>query len=184
MYGSAPPTKAAPAKPGSKAPPAAKPKAAAPDGAGSIDWALASTFDRIEAKYRDDPEKLAQAREQRSQLGAFLRERKVDPQDAHAMLTSYREHQGLPRSAEALQSRWAGPAGFEALRLEVGDTEGAKRTLERANNFFTAVAQAAPGFAQEAKLNGAVEIPEVIRIAAKYGEAPSAAAGTTTPKET
>jgi hypothetical protein len=141
--------------------------------AGSIDWALDSSLDRIEASHRDDPEKRALVRSWRAPLRKVLDDHRVDPNDAHAMLSTFLEHEAHRRSPEALEKRWAGPAGYEALRLEAGDSEKAKAIMESANRFYMAVKAACPNFAHNAKLNGSAESLDMIRVAARYGTAPA-----------
>ncbi len=170
MYGGAPKAAAKPAKAAAKgqAPTAASKTLQG----GSIDLAISSALDRVEAKYRDDPEKREFVRSWRAPLAKVLSERHVDPGDAHTMLATFLEHEAYKRSPEALQKRWSGPSGYEALRLEAGDTAEAKQILDSAERFYTAIKTACPGFAHNAKVNGSAEHPDVIRIAAKYGDAP------------
>src|SRR5215475_8828568 len=90
-------------------------------GGGSVALAVASTFDRLESRLRDDPEKLAQMRADRRAVTKVLEERQVSFESAHAMLSCYFDHATSRRSAEAIANRW--PSEWERIRLEAGSTE-------------------------------------------------------------
>jgi hypothetical protein len=150
-----------------------------PGQSGSHAQALASTFDRLEAFYRNDPEKLSRAREQRQQLAAFLPTSKVDPQDAQELLSIHFEHVVRPRDEEARQKRWTGPAGYESVRLDAGSTEAANERIAAANRALIAIEKVAPTLAQQMAHNGAAEHPRFIQIAAKYGAVPEPTTATT-----
>ena len=107
----------------------------------SVDVAVASCFDRLEAKLRDDPERLAQLREDRRAVARVLEERQVSHEDAHAMLGTYYEHTTSSRSPEAIAQRW--PSEWERIRLAAGSTEAAEQVLKSADAFYKAIAAAA-----------------------------------------
>jgi hypothetical protein len=139
---------------------------------GSIDLAVSSTFDRLEALRRDDPEKLAQLRADRRAVTRVLEERQVSFDDAHAMLSTCFEHlTGKQRSPEAIAQRW--PAQWEVIRLGAGSTEAGEKVLENAKAFYKAVAEAAPTFAQSVATSGAAESAKMIQAAARYPNIPA-----------
>jgi hypothetical protein len=135
-------------------------------GGGSIDWAVSSTFDRLEAALRDDPERLSQMRSARNAVSKVFEQHRVAPQDAHAMLSTYREYALKTRSAEALAKRW--PAEWETIRLAAGSTEAAEKVLADANALYAALKTADPAFAQSVGISGAAQDARVIQAAAKY----------------
>jgi hypothetical protein len=139
---------------------------------GSIELAVASTFNRLEAPLRGDPEKLAQLRADRRAVTRVLEERQVSPEDAHAMLSTYLDHAtGKPRSAEAIAQRW--PGEWERIRLAAGSTEAAEKVLKDAEPLYKAIAEAAPTFAHSVKESGAAESAKMIQAAARYPTPPA-----------
>jgi hypothetical protein len=148
----------------------------APGRSGSHDFAIASTFDRLEANCGADRERRAQLRTQRTQLATFLPTTKVTPQDTQELLSIHLEHVVRHRSSEARAKRWAGPAGYESLCIDAGSKQTADAQIAATNRVLKAIEKVAPGLAQELAHNGAAEHPSFIKIAAKYGEVAAAEA--------
>jgi hypothetical protein len=144
---------------------------------GSIANAVASAFDRIEATLIDDKERLERTRQDRRTANSLLEKANVAPSDAHALLSTYREARSLNRSGEALAKAWAGPHGFDRLRLESGSTEAALEKIAQTDALLKRVEKDNPGFAYELRATGAAQDPRFIQTAAKIIE------GITKPKE-
>lgn len=66
--------------------------------AGSIDWALHSSFDRIEASVRGDAEKEKQVQATREKVRGLLTKANIPPSEAHTLLSIYREARETRRS--------------------------------------------------------------------------------------
>jgi hypothetical protein len=135
---------------------------------GSYDLAIASFYDRREAKLREDREGLAVARQERAQIANFARSRGMAPEDVHAMLAVVHEHEALPRGKEAVEKRLA--QTMESLRIECGGAAQATALCESYTKFASALAKEIPSLVSRAETNGAGGHPDLIRIGAKYAE--------------
>jgi len=138
---------------------------------GSLDTALSSAFGRLRAGITDN-ERLAQIDAQRLHVGKLLRERNVDPADAHKMLSIYTEHKLHKRSDEALAKRWEGPAGYEEVRREAGSDAEASARLASTDRVLAALKKVSPAFTRDLIESGASQHPEFIKTAAKVAAIP------------
>jgi hypothetical protein len=137
---------------------------------GSIDNAVASAFDRIEATVRDDKERLAQTQHARQTAKNLLNRGNVAPSDAHTLLSTYRESRSLNRSKEAVDKAWEGPHGFDLLRREAGSTEAAMKQLAATEAVLKVIHKEDPVFAQDLVRTGASMDPRFIQTSAKIIE--------------
>jgi hypothetical protein len=140
-------------------------------GSGSIENAVASCFDRIDAGLRDDPERLQQSRATRARMIRVFEERRATPEHTHTICSTFYDHQKIKRSAESLAKRW--PMEWDVIRRTAGSTEEAEKILANAVKFYEAIKQADPVFAQTAKENGSAETAAMILAAANYAELPT-----------
>jgi len=171
MYGG-PPAAKAPAKPAAaKSAESMYPKSK-PGQAGSNDAALASTFDRLEAWNRSNPEKLARVREQRAQLVPLLHAGSIDPRIVQELLSIHLEHETFKRSPEALAKRWEGPTGYAKVRSDAGDAVKAEQKIAATDRVLAVLAKAAPTFAHDVVMNGAAQHPRWIEIASAIAPSP------------
>jgi hypothetical protein len=141
---------------------------------GSIDNALSSTFGRLRAGVTDK-ETLARLDSQRLNIGKLLREKNVEPADAHKLLSIYVEHKLHKRSDEALEKRWHGPAGYTAVRQDAGSEAAANARLAGTDAVLRAVAKVSPDFARDLVESGASQHADFIATAAKLAPAKPAA---------
>ena len=144
---------------------------------GSIDNAVASAFDRIEATVRDDKERLAQTQHARQTAKSLLNRGNIAPSDAHTLLSTYHESRSLNRSEEAIAKRWAGPDGFDRVRREAGSTEAAMKQLAATEAVLKVIKKEDPVFAQDLVRTGASTDPRFIQTSARIIE------GLSKPKE-
>ena len=133
---------------------------------GSIDNAIRSTFDPIEAGVRDDRERLEQTQNTRRKLKSMGEQNKIPPSYMHTMLSTYGEHRAHPRSKEALEKVWEGPHGWDRVRREAGSTEVAMKQLAATDAVLKAIHKEDPVFAQELVRTGASMDPRFIQTAA------------------
>jgi hypothetical protein len=138
---------------------------------GSVDNAIRSTFDPIEAAARDDAERLKQVQNTREKVRSLLHKGNVAPSDAHQMLSVYGEYHAHKRSEESLKRAWEGPHGFDRLRREAGSTEAAIEQMARTEAVLKVIKQEDPVFAQELVRTGASQDPKFIQTAAKIVDA-------------
>ena len=138
---------------------------------GSLDTALSSAFGRLRAGITDN-ERLAQIDDQRRHVGKLLRERNVDPADAHKMLSIYTEHKVHKRSDEALVKRWEGPAGYAEVRREAGTDAEANARLASTDRVLAALKKVSPSFANDLIESGAPQHPDFIKAAARVAAIP------------
>jgi hypothetical protein len=134
---------------------------------GSIDNAIRSTFDPIEAGVRDDKERLAQTQNSREKVRSLLHKANVAPADAHAMLSVYGEYRAPSRSEDSLKKAWEGPHGFDRLRREAGSTEAAMGQLARTDAVLKVIQKEDPIFARELVQTGASQDPRFIQVASR-----------------
>jgi hypothetical protein len=137
---------------------------------GSIDNAVASAFDRIEATVRDDKERLAQTQHARQTAKSLLNRGNVAPSDAHALLSTYHESRSLNRTKEAVDKAWEGPHGFDRLRREAGSTEAAMKQLHNTDLLLKRIKKDDPVLSQDLVRTGASMDPRFIQTASKIVE--------------
>jgi|HubBroStandDraft_1064217.scaffolds.fasta_scaffold340486_2 hypothetical protein len=138
---------------------------------GSIDNAIRSTFDKIEASARGDAERLKQVQTTRDKVRGLLEKANVAPADAHTMLSVYGEYHTYRRSEESLAKNWEGPHGFDRLRREAGSTEAALAQVQRTELMLNRIKQDDPIFAADLVRTGASQDPRFIQTAAKIVDA-------------
>jgi hypothetical protein len=134
---------------------------------GSIDNAIRSTFDPIEAGVRDDRERLEQTQNTRRTLKSLGERSNISPSYMRTMLSTYGEHRAHQRSKEALEKVWEGPHGWDRVRREAGSTEAAMKQLAAAEAVLKVIQKEDPVFAQDLVKTGASMDPRFIQTAAK-----------------
>jgi hypothetical protein len=142
-----------------------------PGQVGSIDNALHSSFDPIEARVRDDKERLAQTQNTREKVRGLATRGNVTPSDLHTLLSPYREARTFPRSEEAIVKRWEGSDGFDRVRREAGSTEAAMKQLAATEALLKVIQKEDPIFAQDLVRTGASQDPRFIQTAARIVDA-------------
>jgi hypothetical protein len=135
---------------------------------GSYDLAIASFYDRRQAKLGGDREGLEVARRERKQIASFARRHRMAPEDLHTMLAVIHEHDAMPRSQEAVEQRLA--QTLETLRVECGGSEQAQALCQNYTKFATELAREIPSLVSRAEANGAGGHLDLIKLGAKYAE--------------
>jgi hypothetical protein len=130
--------------------------------------ALASYFDRREAKLRDDREGLEISRRERRQVEAFARKRGIRAADLQEALVVLLEHEAHPKAQAVIEQRWA--QTFEQLRLEHGGLANAQKVLDGYAAVTKDLVAECPTLADRAGRSGAGNDIRVIETLAKYGE--------------
>jgi hypothetical protein len=135
---------------------------------GDLDAPISRYYDRRESSLRNDAEGLRKAREERKQLEAFALKRGIAVNDLDAALTALHDHDVLPRSQAAIETRRVRTK--EALRLEHGGYEQSQTFLKRYVSVTDELAKEVPTLAARANATGAAEDPRIINALAHYGE--------------
>ena len=138
------------------------------EGGGSLDLATANYYDRRDSGLRDDPERLAQSRNERQQTRRFLEAHGISPNRAQEVLDVLREHDLRPRRAD--DARWK--STFEHLRLQTGSEATAREIFERAQVGAKVIGRDLPALAARADASGAVADPKVMQFLAQVADAP------------
>jgi hypothetical protein len=134
---------------------------------GGHDGAAAAYYDRRDAKLVDDREGLELSRRERQQVLQFARKRGISAADLQAALAVVGEHDALPKSLAAIETRRA--ATLEALRIELGGKEAVQALVKDYVRLTTDLAKEIPSLAERVNTTGAGEDGRIIRTLAKYG---------------